>query len=118
MKICLVVFLSVLLLACGENRVMLPAEESFVETAGATASFNFRNGEMREMLLTRAEEVGVDVWMIDERSIGYVYRKNKGSLHSSPRVLCRETSTCLCMEAQESSLSRHSIKRSSRSFAA
>ncbi len=71
MKIYPVVFLSVLLLACGENTGMLPIEEAFVETAGATASFNFRNGEMREMLLTRAEEVGVDVWMIDERSIGY-----------------------------------------------
>ncbi len=71
MKICLVIFLSVFLLACDGDRQVVVSEGSSTENPDAVASFNFRNREMREMMLAESEKKDIEVWINDDRSIGY-----------------------------------------------
>ena len=71
MKFYPVIFLSIFLLACdGSGEAQIP-EESSTESADLVGSFNMRNREMREMILDESEKKNIELWINEDRSIGY-----------------------------------------------
>ena len=71
MKFYPVIILSIFLLACDGGGKAQISEEPITESADLVGSFNMRNREMREMILDESEKKNIEVWINDDRSIGY-----------------------------------------------